>query len=504
MKKTKRLFAMLIAMVMVLGMSTSVFAAALPEGTAGADKTITITTPSGLADTDKVTYTVYKVFDATANGTAISYKLLKGAAAAPAGFIVDDGGNVYLGTSSTTATEADGEIETMVGGIKTYIVPQTTELTQTQIDAIEAYTSKVEVGTVEITGPSTAKTVTVPDYGYYYITTTTGSLVVINSTNKSASVTDKNSIPTLDKKITGATSYDEDGKKALAQVGTVVKYEVKIVVGKGAVNYVFHDIMDAGLSYNNDVAVTPTKDGEGDDATTIVKNTTTAEGDTLTVAFNDGIKEGTGITIKYSATVTSDALQDDPANNTATLDYGNNYTTSESVTEVYNAKFTVTKNDGEGKALAGAGFVIKNAAGKYYKLNAAAAAVEDDPDTEEDESAAATEASVSWVDSIDDATEYTSDAQGAVPAFTGLANGTYTLVEKTVPAGYNKAADSTFTVMEHAYNETNLKQESTVVNNAGAELPSTGGMGTTIFYALGAVLVIGAGVVLVTRRRKAQ
>jgi len=40
-----------------------------------------------------------------------------------------------------------------------------------------------------------------------------------------------------------------------------------------------------------------------------------------------------------------------------------------------------------------------------------------------------------------------------------------------------------------------------VVNLAGTELPSTGGIGTTIFYVVGAILVIGAGVVLITKRR---
>ena len=65
MKKMKKIFALLIAMVMVLGMSTSVFAAALPEGTAGGDKTITITPPSGVAADAKNTYTVYKVFNFT-------------------------------------------------------------------------------------------------------------------------------------------------------------------------------------------------------------------------------------------------------------------------------------------------------------------------------------------------------------------------------------------------------------------------------------------------------
>ena len=98
-------------------------------------------------------------------------------------------------------------------------------------------------------------------------------------------------------------------------------------------------------------------------------------------------------------------------------------------------------------------------------------------------------------------TEYTSDATGAVPAFTGLKDGTYTLVESTTPDGYNTAADYTFTIAGNNYTQTNLEQSTTVVNESGTELPSTGGIGTTIFYILGAILVIGAGVVLVTRRR---
>ena len=75
------------------------------------------------------------------------------------------------------------------------------------------------------------------------------------------------------------------------------------------------------------------------------------------------------------------------------------------------------------------------------------------------------------------------------------------MVESTVPSGYNKAADSTFTIEADNYNAANLEQTSTVVNQSGSELPSTGGIGTTIFYIIGAILVIGAGVVLVTRRR---
>ena len=88
-----------------------------------------------------------------------------------------------------------------------------------------------------------------------------------------------------------------------------------------------------------------------------------------------------------------------------------------------------------------------------------------------------------------------------MPAFTGLANGTYTLVEKTVPAGYNKAADSTFTIEAGDYTKQNLEQASTVINKAGTELPSTGGMGTTLFYVVGGILVLAAGIMLVARKR---
>ena len=214
--------------------------------------------------------------------------------------------------------------------------------------------------------------------------------------------------------------------------------------------------------------------------------TLNVSGQNITVKFNnDSIKDleqGAEIVVTYKATVTSDALQDDPANNTATISYGNNsqYTSEPSEAEVYNAQFTVTKKDGDGKALEGAGFVIKNAEEKYYKLDNGV---------------------VTWVDSEAAADEHVSDAQGAVAPFTGLANGTYTLVEKTVPAGYNKAADSTFTVKEHDYSVDNLQQKADVENKSGSELPSTGGIGTTMFYIVGSILVIGAAVVLISKRR---
>ena len=453
MKKMKKLFAMLIAMVMVLGMSMSVFAA----GTGS----ITITPPSDVDTEQTITYTIYKVFDAdaSADGSKISYKLVDGKTTVPAGFKVDSAGNVeYAGGDSVT------------------------ELTEADIAAIAAYVKDdTPVATVTSTGGADAVASNLPN-GYYYITTTTGTVVTIDSTNPNAEVEDKNIVPGVDKTITNASSLDEDGKKALAQVGTEVEFTAEITVGKGQKGYVFKDTMGTGLSYVTDsLAVTG--------MTADTDYTLNVSGQNITVTFKDDaikdLEQDSKITITYKATVTSDALSVNAAKNTATISYGNNseFTSEPSEVEVYNAKFTVTKQDSEKQPLAGAAFVIANSDGKYYAI---------------------ANNVVSWVDSIDNATEYTSDGQGAVTAFTGLANGTYTLIEKTVPAGYKKAADFTFTVEEGDYTATNLEQVATVTNEAGVELPSTGGMGTTIFYALGAVLVIGAGVVLATRRRNAQ
>ena len=447
MKMMKKIFALLIAMVMVLGMSTMVFAA----GTGS----ITITPPDDVDTTQTITYNIYKVFDADGNGSAISYKLVSGKTTAPAGFTVDTAGNVtYSGTSTT-------------GG-----------LTEADIAAIAAYVaSDSPVATVTSTGGADAVATGLAN-GYYYITTTTGTVVTIDSTNPDATVADKNVIPGVDKKITGASSYDADGKKALAQVGTQVEFTATITVGKGQIGYEFNDTMTSGLTYVADSLTVTGIPAAG--------YTATASGQSIKVEFDDDeiakLAQGAEIVLTYKATITENALNDDPEKNTATISYGNNgqYTSEPSVTEVYNAQFTVTKQDGNNQPLAGAGFVIANADNKYYKLDNGV---------------------VTWVDSIEDADEHVSDAQGAVAAFTGLANGTYTLVEKTVPAGYNKAADQNFTVAEHDYTATNLEQTAQVINTAGSVLPSTGGIGTTIFYIIGAILVIGAGVVLVTRRR---
>lgn len=99
--------------------------------------------------------------------------------------------------------------------------------------------------------------------------------------------------------------------------------------------------------------------------------------------------------------------------------------------------------------------------------------------------------------------------------FTGLGAGKYTISESNTPAGYNTIADIVFTVSFDPDTKTfsadndislgaNNTLETTIVNKKGSLLPSTGGIGTTIFYIVGAILVIGAGVILVAKKRMSR
>lgn len=451
----KKLTALFLAVVMVMAMGITASAA----GTG----TITITNAF-----KGETYKVYKVFDADGNETSISYKLVNGKTTAPTGFTVDGAGNVTY-----TGTGTDG-------------------LTATDIAAIASYVGDSDLVAEATATDSTLKFENLPN-GYYYVTTTTGTAVTINSTNPNVSITDKNEKPEVDKKITStsAGSLDENGKKALAQVGSTVDYESTIQVKNGAKGYVFNDTMTNQKLVADSVVVKVGDDTITAGDTTFILTTTDT---TIKIAFADAWiaqQVDKTVTITYSATITSDALTKDPAKNTAYVKYGDASETAKSETEVYNAKVTVTKTDDKNAALAGAGFVLAKTEGegdsavtKYYNL---------------------TNNVVTWVDSIDNATEYkTTTAEGGnVVTFTGLADGTYTLIEKTVPAGYNKATDTTITVVEGDYTTTNLEQSKTVINNPGSVLPSTGGMGTTLLYVGGIALILGAAVVMIVRKRMA-
>lgn len=482
MKSMKKLAGMglILALVMVLALAVPAMAAE--------SYTITIEAPADENSKNTYDYEIYRLFDATyvegSEPLAISYT--------PAKSISEEIFNSFLGglfILENGYVKAAGDLDSAT--------------LQANKDKIESYakTYGEKIGGTYTIPANGKREITVDKAGYYYISTTTGSLVRLDSYTETVTVRDKNEVPHLTKTV------DDQ----IVQFGDDAVFTITITVGKGAVNYVLHDDMDDGLTFNNDISVSA-KVSDGEDAAGYsmeekwTKNTSTTDGCDFEISFDDSIPEGTVITVTYSAKV-GDNLTAGAANK-AKVTYGNPDPdnpppeTPEEEVKVYNAEFTIRKVDGAYEPLEGAAFVIRNDTegeyqGFYYKNDNGA---------------------VSWVEDIDDATPLTPAEEvtvlddSAYPdgykalaiTATGLDDGSYTLIETGVPAGYNKAGDVPFTIEKGDVAIGNLKQAATVVNQAGSELPDTGGVGTTIFTVCGGVLMVGAAILFITRKRSAK
>ena len=467
----KKVLALALALIMVLTVG-AVFA----ESTG-----LTITIES---TNEGQIYKIYKLFDATvtdehvSGGEGISYQLMSGKTLPEDNtwFQVDLAGNV-------TAKDGIEEKDIITDAFKTWAISYGTELTDKQVTGTG--------NDVDVEGLSD---------GYYFITTTTGTLVTVTSIGPNITVKDKNPGTSIEKKVISAEtgSVKSDGKEALAQVGSSVQYESRIPIANGALNYVFKDNMSDGLTCNKDVEVFLVESGTSvaESATAIDPSVCGAatypdSGDfDIILAFdNDWLKANADkdIVVRYSATVNDGAVIAGAGNpNTAVVEWG--YTeaplSDDDEAKVFTGQISVIKYDGakeDEKPLGGAGFRLKNADGKYYKL---------------------TGGKVTWVEGEENGDEHVSaEADGKMPPFIGLADGVYTLVETTVPEGFNKASDTTVTIAAHDHTADNLDQVAKVENRQGAELPSTGGIGTTVFYVIGGLLILGAAIILVARRK---
>ena len=519
MKKMKKIFALLIAMVMVLGMSTSVFAAS-----------ITITTDETYEGTDQAyVYDAYKIFDAT-------YESLTGSNtqddkdptyspddAAVAYFMAT--GNPWISTIQglstyfTVTAAADGSGYTVVA-TDAY---NSSDAAKTVAAALQAALTREEnpvtptddYAAIEITAGGEAVTV---DEGYYLIVGRTAANLALVTTD--VTIVEKNEYPHIIKEFTTETTVgnlDADDDEATSQddtvqVGDTVSYTLTVTIPSGAnQQMVVTDTFTSGLD--------PVLDG------TVVKTTITgltgatptvsapADGKfTVTLTAADVIANaGKTFTIVYEAVVTEDAWYQTEIN-TGEVKYGNNYTsTTDSVNSVtYKAELDKKANAEDGVDLGGAKFELYRTDADH-SLTKAAVTLKALTDAELT-AAGITKANKTIYYRVADAddtgttttidmTEKVSDAADAEYKYTkaviyGLdGDSTYYARETLAPTGFNILTEDFEMVMNdanHVYN---------VVNNSGSVLPSTGGMGTTIFYIIGAILVIGAGVVLVTRRR---
>ncbi|MDY3238657.1 MAG: SpaH/EbpB family LPXTG-anchored major pilin [Anaerovoracaceae bacterium] len=325
--------------------------------------------------------------------------------------------------------------------------------------------------------------------GYYLITSSNGTLAIVDTTptNPDAIVNEKNPDHTINK-LVQEDSNSSWGKENSAQIGDTVNFQTTITVKKGAKNVIMHDKMEDGLTFSGADSVAIAGLTKGTDYTVVVSTTEAplTNGCTFEVRFTqtylDTIAEDTALTVTYTAVLNEKADITNGEKNDAQLSWGDASNTewSQTVTKTY--QFDILKyaaTDSEKNPLAGATFQLKDASNNVVKLIKVS-------DTEY---RVANGAESGAVDS------FTTVATGKI-VIKGVDLDSYTLVETAAPAGYNLIKDPV-TVTVLATNALTVE----VPNASGVELPSTGGIGTTIFYVLGAALVIGAGVLLVTRRR---
>lgn len=322
--------------------------------------------------------------------------------------------------------------------------------------------------------------------GYYLITSTYGTLAMVDTTptTPDATVNEKNSTPVPDKEVQ-EDSTQNWGKENDAQIGDTVYYKTKLTLQKGALKYVMHDKMDDGLTFNTgSVAIEGLT--VGTDYTVVTEGL--EDGCTFEVRFTESylnsITGQTKITVTYNAVLNENAKVEIPEINKVTLTWGeNNDNESESTTtETKTHKFEVLKYDGKDtskKNLAGAEFQLKDASGNVVKLIKA----------NDTTYRVANENEAGAVD------KFVTVASGNI-VINGVDSDAYTLKEVTAPDGYNLIKNEITVQVDKA---NNLVVE--IANNTGLELPGTGGMGTTLIYGAGAVLVIGAAVLLVSKKR---
>ena len=504
MKHIKKLASLLLVLVMVFALATTAFAE---------ETTYSITINNSAKDH---TYEAYQIFTGDLSGTTLS-NIVWGSG-------VSEAGQTALGDAAAKA-----------------------ETLKTEADA-KAFAKAV--APYLTTAAGSANTVTDGKYvisglaaGYYLVKDQDGSLTgdadayteYIIKVVSDTTATPKSSVPTVEKKVkdtndsTGVTSDWQDS--ADYDIGDSIPFQLKATLANNVSSYttykvVFHDTLSKGLTYNNDAKVYI---GGTETNGFTVTATVNADGTTtLTVSCDDVKALGAGnssvITVEYTAKLNENAVLGSAGNpNEVYLEYSNNPNKSENgnnetgetpkdVVIVFTYKTIINKVDSENKPLTGAAFKLE----KLIKGKDGAA------------------------DTWTTVKEFTVDETTTSFTFSGLDDGQYKLTETKTPAGYN-TIDPIYFVIEATHDETadaptlktlnayltdangNKQTEmkdgesvnidlgtvdltagsitTTVVNKSGSELPSTGGIGTTIFYVLGGVLVLAAVVLLVTKKR---
>lgn len=339
------------------------------------------------------------------------------------------------------------------------------------------------------TATSTTVKFTELDLGYYLVSSSVGSLLHLTTTNPNGEINEKNTIkPDVDKEVKENSTGDY-GKENDATIGDTVEFKSTITTGAGFKDYVLYDKMSTGLTLNaNSIKayVIVNSDEVAIDEQYYRVNTD-VEGYAFTITFdNEFIAKqpiNTKIVVKYTATLNKNATIEGTGNiNETNLKYGNN-TTETKKTTTYTYKFNLKKTDADENEIEGAEFklyakdnnkeilvVLENEADSIYRV--------------------AVEGEKGVTIKVGHAT------------IKGLDAGTYYLEEVVSPEGYNKLTSKVKVEVKGKNNDNSFHiNDISVVNYTGSLLPETGGIGTMLFITFGLILILGFGLLLVTKLR---
>ena len=477
MKLIKKIAAIMFAFMMVFSLSTNVKAV---EGTTGS---ITIKNPK-----KGETYTVYKVLKLESyNPESKHYSYLPATDAWKNYFKDSDNQYMRLNENGYVETQYD---ETDAQQLAQALIKQAKKIAELDTDIAKKLTANDD--TVNANGDLVFSDL---GLGYYVIDSTVSTICALDTTNPDATIQPKHVEPTVDKQI-----WDKDKNRFVTMnsvnIGDTIVYQTEINVKKGATNYVLHDQMHSGLTYES---IHDVYDNIGDtniklktDDWTV--STETTDGCAFELKFNqeyfNRINQDTVITVKYFVTVNENAPINTAMENKTWLAYGNTQKTEEKITQTYTFGIPVYKYTGDNTPLPGAKFILstdenfqddaktlkftKNSENKYR------------------------------YDSTGGKTELVSLDDGHIN-IQGIKAGTYYLKEIEAPKGYNLLKTiQKITISENGsieLNDIRTDGDVKVQNKKGSLLPSTGGMGTTLIYLIGGALVLGSGFVLANKKR---
>lgn len=332
--------------------------------------------------------------------------------------------------------------------------------------------------------------------GYYLVNTTVGTLCSLDTTTPNVVMKEKNDLPGIVKEVK-EDSTGEWGEENSAEIGDTVEFKTTITAKAGAESYVLHDVMSKGLTLNANSIKVQAGGSDLDAANYTVKTTGLTDECDFEIEFAqsylDTITADTSIIVTYTAVVNENAeVFNVPNTNKTKLQFGADHRdeTTWDETKTYTYKVDVVKTDGSDKVLDGAEFKLYDAETGGHEI--------------------------ALVKVSDGVYRFAKDGETGVGTITTVngqleikgfdANTTYWLEETKAPEGYNKLAGRVEIAVKNANIDATVSggiwQSGGVhiVNNTGTELPSTGGIGTAIFYALGGALVLGA-IVFLSRKR---